>query len=218
MKLMAGGGAVPPPKSQPEARMSSGRTAEPSTTSRHALATAPFRAAPPEDELHHGVRMSSLREIILELEERRKIDLRYEIERYVRPAEIDFGHFNYTAAPGAPHDLSMRIKAWLEEVSGVEWQVIQSDEGARESTAERRERKRSEQLEAVATHPRIAEALRLFKGARIVRVDEPEAVDELDDQPVRANVIHVDFARERPPGDAHLDPEAIPYEEREDDD
>ncbi len=46
--------------------------------------------------------MSSLREIIAELEARREISLKYEIERFVRPAEIDFGHFRYTAAPSAP--------------------------------------------------------------------------------------------------------------------
>jgi hypothetical protein len=32
----------------------------------------------------------------------------------VRPAEIDFGHFNYTAAPGTPSNLSQKIKDWLE--------------------------------------------------------------------------------------------------------
>jgi hypothetical protein len=166
--------------------------------------------------------MANLREIVAELQAQRKIDLKYEIERYVRPAEIDFGHFNYTAAPGAPRDLSLRIKLWLEETSGVEWQVMQSNEGAAESAAERRERRGREKLKAAEAHPRIAEALKVFKGARVLRVDEPEAgpeaAEELDDQPARANVIHVDFARERVPGDAHLDPEASSYEEREDDD
>ena len=65
--------------------------------------------------------MSSLREIIAQLEARREISLKYEIERFVRPAEIDFGHFNYTAAPGTPSNLSQKIKDWLESVSGVEW-------------------------------------------------------------------------------------------------
>jgi hypothetical protein len=149
---------------------------------------------PHEEEPHHGVRMANLREILAELERQRKIDLKYEIERYVRPAEIDFGHFNYTAAPGTPRDLSMRIKLWLEATSGVEWTVMQSGDGAPESTAERRQRRGREKLAAAEAHPRIAEALKVFPGAKVLRVEDPQSQEELDDAPVSANVIHVDFS------------------------
>ncbi|HVY88644.1 MAG TPA: DNA polymerase III subunit gamma/tau [Hyphomonadaceae bacterium] len=202
MKLLAGQGAVPSPKSRPEPVLA--RAEAPGPTAHHNI--------PHEDEPHHGVRMSSLREIIGELESQRQIDLKYEIERFVRPAEIDFGHFRYTAAPGAPHDLSMKIKSWLEKTSGVEWEVLQSNDGAAESTAETRKRRRREKLKAAEAHPRIAEALKVFPGARVLRVDEAEPVDELDEQPPGANVIHVDFGRDRAE-------EQIPDpEEREEDD
>jgi DNA polymerase-3 subunit gamma/tau len=192
MKLMAGGGAVPAPKSQPD------------PARERAPADAPVSSVGDldlthDEEPHHGVRMSNLREILAELERQRKIDLKYEIERYVRPAEIDFGHFNYTAAPGTPRDLSMRIKLWLEATSGVEWTVMQSGDGAPESTSERRQRRGREKLAAAEAHPRIAEALKAFPGARVLRVEDPQAQDELDDAPARANVIHVDFARDRAP-------------------
>jgi DNA polymerase III subunit gamma/tau len=188
MKLLAGAAAVPPPKSQPERR-----PAEP------ARADAPTAVAEtPDDEPHHGVHMSSLREVIGELERQRQIDLKYEIERYVRPAEIDFGHFRYTAAPGAPKDLSARIKDWLERTSGVEWEVFQSNDGAAESQSEARTRRRKERLKAAEAHPRVAEALRVFPGARVLKVEEPDALEELDEAPARANVIHVDFGREQP--------------------
>jgi DNA polymerase III subunit gamma/tau len=168
-----------------------------------------------EDE-HPGVRMSSLREIVVELDAQRQIDLRYEIERYVRPAEIDFGHFRYTAAPGAPHDLSAKIKSWLEATSGVEWEVLQSDDGAAESTVEKRVRKAREKLDNAAAHPRIAEALKAFPGAKVLRVDGDDTPDDDDEPPPSSNVIHVDFAaRERPVDEgAPIDPEA----DEEDDD
>jgi DNA polymerase-3 subunit gamma/tau len=205
MKLLAGAAAVSGPKSQSER----GR-AEPARGER---ADAPTAVAEiPEEEPHHGVHMSSLREVIGELERQRQIDLKYEIERYVRPAEIDFGHFRYTAAPGAPKDLSARIRDWLERTSGVEWEVFQSNDGAAESPTETRNRRRKEKLKAAEGHPRIAEALKVFKGARVLKVEEPDVQEELDEAPPRANVIHVDFAREQP------EPEAIPDEEREDED
>jgi len=202
MKLLAGGAAVPTPKSQPER--------EP------ARAEAPTAAAPaPHDDHHHPVvRMSSLREIISELEARREISLKYEIERFVRPAEIDFGHFRYSAAPNTPSNLSQKIKDWLESVSGVEWAVLQSNDGGPESTSEKRKRRGREKLQAAEAHPRIAEALRVFPGARVLRVDDPDVQEEIDDapEPARANVIHVDFGHRERVEEVIPDPE-----EREDD-
>ncbi len=202
IKMLAGGAAVPAPKSQPE----SGR--EP------AQAGAPTASAPPphHDEHHEVVRMSSLREIIAELEARREISLKYEIERFVRPAEIDFGHFRYTAAPNAPTNLSQKIKDWLEETSGVEWEVQQSNDGVAESTSERRRRRGREKLQAAAAHPFVAEALRLFPGSKVLRVEDPEELEDVDDTPATPNVIHVDFGyRER------VEEQIPDPEEREDD-
>ncbi len=202
MKMLAGGAAVPAPKSQPE------RGPEP------AQAEAPTASAAPvhHDDHHEVVRMSSLREIIAELEARREISLKYEIERFVRPAEIDFGHFRYTAAPNAPPNLSQKIKDWLEATSGVEWEVQQSNDGAAESTSERRRRRGREKLQAAAAHPFVAEALRLFPGSKVLRVDDPEEQEDVDDTPATPNVIHVDFGyRER------VEEEIPDPEEREDD-
>jgi|JI10StandDraft_1071094.scaffolds.fasta_scaffold68966_2 DNA polymerase-3 subunit gamma/tau len=204
MRLLAGGAAVSPPKSQPER--------EP------ALVEAPIATAVApqahDDEHHQVVRMSSLREIIAELEARREISLKYEIERFVRPAEIDFGHFNYTAAPGTPANLSQKIKDWLEQVSGVEWEVMQSGDGALESTRELRDRRGREKQAAIEAHPRVAEALRVFPGARVLRVEDPDAADEMEEiaEPTRPNVIHVDFGHRERAEEMIPDPE-----EREDD-
>jgi DNA polymerase-3 subunit gamma/tau len=154
-----------------------------------------------------GKRLASLREIVAELDAQRRIDLRYEIEQYVRPAEIAYGHFRYTAAPGAPVDLSQKIRAWLEQTSGVEWEVAQSNDGAAESPAEARTRKERERFASAEAHPRVAEALKAFPGAKVLRIDEPEAADDLDEAASGANVIHVDFAPrdavERPTEDVH---------------
>ena len=85
-------------------------------------------------------------------------------------------------------------------MTGVEWRVEQTSEGAAESAAERRSRRRKERLSAVEAHPRIREALRAFPGSRVLRVDEPEALEgflEDDDMPVSPhgeNIVHVDFS------------------------
>ena len=199
-RMLAGGAAVPGPKSQPEPSRAPERADAPTATALPPPPARPVAMAPPSHVDDHGevVRLSSLREIVAELDARREIALKYEIERFVRPAEIDFGHFRYTAAPNAPNNLSQRIKDWLEEVTGVEWDVLQSTDGSAESVKERRTRRGTEKLQSAAAIPRIAEALRLFPGAQVLRVDEAEQADDLDDLAPQHNVIHVDFGlRER---------------------
>ena len=210
-RMIAGGAAVPGPKPPPEPTRAPAPRHETPTTSVLAVSTA----VAPEEDHADVVRLSSLREIVAELDARREISLKYEIERFVRPAEIDFGHFRYTAAPNAPNNLSQRIKDWLEDVTGVEWEVLQSNDGAAESVKERRSRKAVEKLRSAEAHPVIAEALRVFPGARVLRVDEAETADEGDDFPAAgpANVIHVDFGYRERAEEVIPDPE-----EREDDD
>ena len=155
----------------------------------------------PDPEPHDGVKLSSLREIVAELDARREIALKYEIERFVRPAEISWGHFRYSAAPSAPANLSQRIKDWLENVSGVEWEVLQANDGGPESVSEHRRRMAEEKLAAAAVLPKVAEALRLFPGSKVLRIESVDAADtpeDLDQGPAAANVIHIDFGhRER---------------------
>ncbi len=210
-RMLAAGAAVPSPKSEPEAPRAPERIEIPRTKT-------PSAIAPQTHEEEHGevVRLSSLREIVAELDARREISLKYEIERFVRPAEIDFGHFRYTAAPNAPHNLSQRIKDWLEDVTSVEWEVLQSNDGGAESVKELRTRKGIEKMRAIEAIPRVAEALRVFPGARVLRVDDADAAEDMEDFPENApqgaNVIHVDFSYRDRAEENIPDPE-----EREDD-
>ena len=204
-RMLAGGAAVSPPKSRPEPRppaptpaptASAPAPVAPSGSGSPAIARAPVI----DHEPHEGVRLSSLREIVAELDARREIALKYEIERFVRPAEIAWGHFRYTAAPNAPNNLSQRIKDWLEDVSGVEWEVQQSNDGGPESVSEKRRRVADERLAAAAALPKVAEALRVFPGSKVLRIDDAgdTDADEFDDGPAAPNVIHIDFGyRER---------------------
>ncbi|MEQ1783098.1 MAG: DNA polymerase III subunit gamma/tau [Hyphomonadaceae bacterium] len=212
-RMLAAGAAVPGPKSQPEAPRTPvrGEPARAGTPSADAM-----QPAPPEEDHGDIVRLSSLREIVAELDARREIALKYEIERFVRPAEIDFGHFRYTAAPNAPNNLSQRIKDWLEDVTSVEWEVLQSNDGGAESVKELRTRKGVERMRAIEALPRVAEALRVFPGARVLRVDDADAAEDMEDfpsgAPQGANVIHVDFSYRDRVEETIPDPE-----EREDD-
>jgi DNA polymerase-3 subunit gamma/tau len=157
-----------------------------------------------------------MREILAEVEKCREIGLQWEIEQFVRPIEIEFGHFHYVADKAAPSDMAARIKAFLERASEHEWDVVQSKAAeavasAVETAAETRNRKKRETLEAARAHPRVAEALRAFPGARVLRVDTPEA-EEIEE--AADNVVHVDFGRPAGTGSPGIDdgPPAAPLE------
>jgi DNA polymerase III subunit gamma/tau len=153
--------------------------------------------------------LSSLSDILAALAARREIDLKWSIERYVRPVEIAAGRFVFAPAPGAPADLAARIKAWLETETDVEWRVSTSDDAGGESPAERKRRRQQQRLAAAAAHPRVAEALRAFPGAKVLSVESPlDDEDLLDEPPSASNVIHIDF---RPSGG--LEPAGSPEED-----
>ncbi|MEZ5939334.1 MAG: DNA polymerase III subunit gamma/tau [Hyphomonadaceae bacterium] len=211
---------LPPPEDA--ARLLAGEagatgSAAPRTRSREgepAPATSASRADAPADEDDPAVRFGSLRGVIAELDAAREISLKWEIERYVRPVDIHYGYFHYAVAEGAPPDLSLRIKTWLEDASHVEWQVAQTDGAsadapARETPAEARARRRRERFASAASHPMVARALSVFQHARILRVDDPEGEDAFAEPAFAesadgSNIIHVDFAGrgEAPPHSA----------------
>jgi DNA polymerase-3 subunit gamma/tau len=147
---------------------------------------------------HHGPRISTMRDILAEVEKRREIGLQWEIEQFVRPIEIEFGHFHYVADKAAPGDMAAKIKAFLERATEHEWDVVQSKAAAAvatpvETAAETRNRKTRETLDAARAHPRIAEALKAFPGAKVLRVDTPQA-EEIEE--AADNVVHVDFGKQ----------------------
>jgi DNA polymerase-3 subunit gamma/tau len=161
--------------------------------------------------------MTTIRDILAEVEKRREIGLQWEIEQFVRPIEIEFGHFHYVADKAAPFDMAAKIKSFLERATEHEWDVVQSKAAEAvatpvETAAETRNRKTKERLDAAKAHPRIAEALKAFPGAKVLRVDAPEA-EELEE--AVDNVVHVDFGRQgaRPePAAADGPPPSTPLE------
>jgi DNA polymerase-3 subunit gamma/tau len=152
---------------------------------------------------HEGPRMHTMRDILALVEARREIGLQWEIEQFVRPIEIDYGHLHFALDKGGPPDMAMKLKAFLERHSGVEWEVVQAGQGQAgapssggmvETAAETRNRRIRERIESAKAHPRIAEALKAFPNSKIHSVDAPDA-EEPEEEAPRGNVVHVDFAR-----------------------
>jgi DNA polymerase-3 subunit gamma/tau len=115
------------------------------------------------------------------LREKRDIGLQSDVERYVRPAVFKPGSFTFQPIEDAPRDLAQRLSRRLLEWTGERWMILAdgSLEGG-ETWSERRLRLKAERLEAARHDPAVTEVMRLFPGAEIVKIRDPQPTAETD--------------------------------------
>ncbi|MEM8920239.1 MAG: DNA polymerase III subunit gamma/tau [Pseudomonadota bacterium] len=152
-------------------------------------ATAIAQPMPVKADAAPGPEYHTLEEICAALRADKEIDLLYEVETYIHPVEIAYGRVCFTPAEGAAVDLPRKLKDWLEENTGVVWEVDQA-KGGGPTIAQQRAAAHAATLADAAAHPRVAEALSAFPGAEVVKVDAG-----LDDAGDDQNVVRVDFSR-----------------------
>ncbi|HPE49253.1 MAG TPA: DNA polymerase III subunit gamma/tau [Hyphomonas sp.] len=151
-------------------------------------AAAPLEASPAPGGL------ASFDAIVSRLAELREVNLLVELERYVRPGPVRFGHFTCELEPNAPAGLLARLKTFLENETGEDWAVDQIRGGA-ETIRAAEIRTREEKFAEAATHPAVAAALRSLPGATIVDVADAAAPAEPPMPADTTNVIDLSTRR-----------------------
>jgi DNA polymerase-3 subunit gamma/tau len=107
------------------------------------------------------------------VEDSRDINLKLDIERFVRPVSIAPGKFMYESASGAPATLGGRISRFLTDLTGSRWLVDATAKGGGETVAETRKREREEKTAAVMRDPVMMKVLTSFPGAELIKVEDP---------------------------------------------
>jgi DNA polymerase-3 subunit gamma/tau len=131
----------------------------------------------------------SFEEVVRLIDERRDIQLRLDVEKYVRPISFRPGAITFVRAPGAPAGLAQRLVMRLKEWTGQPWLVAAEGGGGAESLFERTRRESLERRQEAAADPFIHALMDAFPGAEIVSVrqlqldseaseTEPEAEEE----------------------------------------
>ncbi|MEZ5967518.1 MAG: DNA polymerase III subunit gamma/tau [Hyphomonas sp.] len=151
-------------------------------------AAAPLEASPAPGGL------ASFDAIVSRLAELREVNLQVEMERYVRPGPVRFGHFTCELEPNAPAGLLARLKTFLENETGEDWAVDQIRGGA-ETIRAAEIRTREEKFADAAAHPAVAAALRSLPGATIVDVADAAAPDAAPLPADTTNVIDLSTRR-----------------------
>jgi DNA polymerase-3 subunit gamma/tau len=113
------------------------------------------------------------------LRKRRDIGLQSDVERCVRPVSFKPGAMTFQPTSAAPQDLAQRLSRRLQEWTGARWMILaDADASGGETWSERRKRERSDRLDNAARDPAVAEALRLFPGAELIKVTDPPATTD----------------------------------------
>ena len=136
--------------------------------------------------------IASFADIVSALTIAREVALQVDTERFIRFASVSAGHLSYALAPGAPAGLAGRLKIFLDNETGLDWQITESETDA-ESLRERERREKAERIAAASEHPLIAATLKAIPGAVILDVtDEPSPIEN---PPAADNVIQLKTRR-----------------------
>jgi len=136
--------------------------------------------------------IASFADIVSALTIAREVALQVDTERFIRFASVGAGHLSYALAPGAPAGLAGRLKIFLDNETGLDWQITESETDA-ESLRERERREKAERIAAASEHPLIAATLKAIPGAVILDVtDEPAPIEN---PPAADNVIQLKTRR-----------------------
>ncbi|MFY0638646.1 DNA polymerase III subunit gamma/tau [Maricaulis maris] len=175
----ASGATEAPGKPEPAAAPAAPPAAEP--VAHHRALNAPEAASSVEQDAPAISGPQTWEALMAMLREKRDIALQSDMERHVRPAAFKPGSFSFQPLEDAPRDLAQRLSRRLLEWTGERWMIL-ADAGLKggETWHERKQRLKAERLEAARRDPAVTEALRLFPGAEIVAVRDPEPRDDTD--------------------------------------
>ena len=149
---------------------------------------APAAGAAPTQTITSTGQPSSFAGILSLMEARKRADLQYEVEKFVRPGEVRYGFMSFQLEDGATPGIINQLQTFLNKETGTDWQVDQI--ASREETVrERNAREKQERIEEAKKDPYLSGLLEQFPGAEVLDVLTPEP-----DEDGEENIVHVDFS------------------------
>ena len=118
--------------------------------------------------------LQSFDDVVRLIDAKRDIQLKLDVEKYVRPIAFRPGAITYEPAPGAPSNLAHRLVARLKDWTGQPWLVAAEGGGGAESAYERAQRESLEVRRGAEADPFVRSVLEAFPGAEIVSVRKLE--------------------------------------------
>jgi DNA polymerase III subunit gamma/tau len=134
-------------------------------------ASAVARQAAPQPQPSEPVAtLQTFQDVMALIDRRRDIQLKLDVERFVRPVSVRPGVIEYESAPGAPANLAQRLVGRLKEWTGERWFVTQVGGAGAESLWEKQKREQREARAEIEQDPFVRQVMAVFPGAEIVGV------------------------------------------------
>ena len=155
-------------------------------------AAPPDSGAPPSKNDEAGVtsmgQPASFDGILSLMESRKRADLMYEMERFMRPGEVRFGFLSVQMERGASQNLIANVQRFLNDETGADWQIeqIRSQE---ETVIERKERERQERIADAMHDDFLSELIKRIPGSEVLDVVTPPEAEEGEEK-----IVHLDFS------------------------
>ena len=132
--------------------------------------TAAARALQPQASAPPTPTLQSFEDVVRLIDAQRDIQLKLDVEKYVRPIAFRPGAITFEPAPGAPGNLAQRLSARLKDWTGQPWLVAAEGGGGAESLYERAQRETQEVRRGAEADPFVRSLMEAFPGAEIVSV------------------------------------------------
>jgi DNA polymerase-3 subunit gamma/tau len=150
---------------------------------------APVASAPLPPPAVVAARLARFDDVVALARSKRDIQLVQSLELDVRLARFEQGSIAFTLVDGAEPGLAQTLSRRLQEWTGERWIVALVGDATAPTLRERAQARESERTSNAASHPLVQKVLDRFKGARIVDVRRPEALEtpspegsEVDDE------------------------------------
>ena len=133
--------------------------------------------------------LQSFEDVLRLVDSRRDVQLKLDVEKYLRPISFRPGAIEFEPAPGCPANLSQRLAGRLKDWTGQAWLVAALGGGGAESLMEKTERERLAARRQVEADPFVRQVMDAFPGAEIVGVRqlhieaEPAPAEPGDEDP-----------------------------------
>jgi DNA polymerase-3 subunit gamma/tau len=131
------------------------------------MAAQPLAAAPAAEV---APQPRSFDEVVALIDRRRDIQLRLDVQKYVRLISFKVGAISFEPAPGAPNSLAQRLSARLKEWTGQPWLVGAETGGGGETLAEQAARADEAFRAEALADPFIRQVMEIFPGAEITEL------------------------------------------------
>jgi DNA polymerase-3 subunit gamma/tau len=157
------------------------------------VSAAPRRdPAPRMSEAAPAPRLETFADIVALANEKRDIQIKLALEKFVRPVRVQDGRLEISLTPDSPPGFANNLSVKLHEWTGKRWVVVLAPQAGGQTAPTVEEQRKGDDAarkQDALGHPLVQAALKTFPGAEIVAVrpravtPAPEAEPEFDRAP-----------------------------------